>query len=894
MAVGAWSARLEIAGMIESGIPAKDILAAIRSGEEGETPLENKPGESSRDPQSRRSGKKRSLEKALGLEESPPRAKSSTYSKEMSFPDPSSPAGGGRDPSAPAWAGASLANLEFAKKAAPPDVRGRSYSPSSSEEDERQDSEGRTTEDEVETINPKEEVDIFRDYKKRAVPPPRTPFRLEKEVPKVQKTLPNRANPLEAEKLADFRTKCRTIFEELVILKVKMDLVASVVPSAGSDIDEEMFHTLTDPRSAGTGLRYARLMKSHLEAYEALEKKDRPDDVFGLAFVQERVLDLIKSNAGYRTPQGLLYAIDHFSVIFGFVAHGAKHPRCRKLANDYSKQAPERVGAPHFGVGFLDYLEKVTLDESKELETRVACGKLLVHPSLCQAQWPGRHGHGCGGMVPCGRYHGVPWFESQGSEDKDGTQTLGCLLVRGGTGEWWMDGRPDEVGADHARSDLETARLLGCSGDGKGHFRHVPPTIEEDVILVKRSLSMDKDAGRSVPLSQEEIASLRWHSCKSTMPSLMAHYGIQARTIRLQGAWRKQSEAMTDLYLREAQTIVLKAQIQVLDQVRRGVAIQVLEGRSLDELPTTPNWETATCFAKRGLGAPEPDDAMGALNRAVACYKDESGHMKIRNRVAAAAKDLAEEFLGDTPTSQEAVIELAESECEMVGDMDAVNREMVKETAVPDDPDTDSDDPDANPVKSDMELYQAFVTKTRGHGKVHKPGLDAYPGPAKPRCGTAGDEWTELGLGENWGSYSLWSRCFGKVAGCRKLCSYEVKRRGVSYRCGRRCLPESNLDHKENAEDGLEGPHFCALHAAEVEMRDEAWDGVQYRIENSDKFQGKKRQKLSPRFLAKKRGLSKTGFWRVFLAAARFKGWKSCTRQRSSLVPLSGRVDEVN
>ena len=356
----------------------------------------------------------------------------------------------------------------------------------------------------------------------------------------------------------------------------------------------------------------------------------------------------------------------------------------------------------------------------------------------------------------------------------------------------------------------------------------------------------------------------------------MAHYGIQARTIRLQGAWRKQSEAMTDLYLREAQTIVLKAQIQVLDQVRRGVAIQALEGRSLDELPTTPNWETATCFAKRGLGAPEPDDAMGALNRAVACYKDESGHMKIRNRVAAAAKDLAEEFLGGAPTSQEAVIELAESECEMVGDMDAVNREMVKDTAVPDDPDTDSDDPDANPVKSDMELYQAFVTKTRGHGKVHKPGLDAYPGPAKPRCGTAGDEWTELGLGENWGSYSLCSRCFGKVAGCRKLCSYEVKRRGVSYRCGRRCLPESNLDHKENAEDGLEGPHFCALHAAEVEMRDEAWDGVQYRIENSDKFQGKKRQKLSPRFLAKKRGLSKAGFWRVFFGR--------CTVQRLEIL----------
>ena len=273
MAVGAWSARLEIAGMIESGIPAKGILAAIRSGEEGETPLENKPDGSSRDPLSRRSGKKRSLEKVLGLEESPPRAKSSTRSREMSFPDPSSPAGGGGDPGAPAWARASLANLEFAKKAAPPDVRGRSYSPSSSEEDERQKSAGQTTEDEVETIDPK---DISRDYKKRAVPPPTTPFRLEKEVPKVQKTLRNRANPLEGEKLADFRTKCRTIFEELVILKVKMDLVASVVPIAGSDIDEEMFHTLTDPRSAGTGLRYARLMKSHLEATKPWRRRIGP------------------------------------------------------------------------------------------------------------------------------------------------------------------------------------------------------------------------------------------------------------------------------------------------------------------------------------------------------------------------------------------------------------------------------------------------------------------------------------------------------------------------------------------------------------------------------------------------------------------------------------------
>ena len=38
MAVGAWSAREEIARMIESGVPSSDILQAIRSGRESDDP----------------------------------------------------------------------------------------------------------------------------------------------------------------------------------------------------------------------------------------------------------------------------------------------------------------------------------------------------------------------------------------------------------------------------------------------------------------------------------------------------------------------------------------------------------------------------------------------------------------------------------------------------------------------------------------------------------------------------------------------------------------------------------------------------------------------------------------------------------------------------------------
>ena len=39
-------------------------------------------------------------------------------------------------------------------------------------------------------------------------------------------------------------------------------------------------------------------------------------------------------------------------MIFGFPSYGSKHPRCRRLANDYTKRAPERIGAPHVSSRF--------------------------------------------------------------------------------------------------------------------------------------------------------------------------------------------------------------------------------------------------------------------------------------------------------------------------------------------------------------------------------------------------------------------------------------------------------------------------------------------------------------------------------------------------------------
>ena len=75
------------------------------------------------------------------------------------------------------------------------------------------------------------------------------------------------------------------------------------------------------------------------------------------------------------------------------------------------------------------------------------------------------------------------------------------------------------------------------------------------------------------------------------MPTYMTHFKVTTRTVRFQGAWKDPAELMPDLYLRESQILVLKAQIEVLDQIRRGAVIQTLEGQELDTM-RQPDWAT--------------------------------------------------------------------------------------------------------------------------------------------------------------------------------------------------------------------------------------------------------------------------------------------------------------
>ena len=605
MAVGAWSARMEIAKMIEEGVASTDILAAIMEGQESEEPLEQRAL-----PWQRGVSQTAGLERALRTPRSVPSPLTETGEKSReSLRSPGGapgsasrrssdlvavPSGGDRHSGEPAWTTGSRVALPFSKKASGPPSVESPTSPADSPELSPPPGDWRPPSPEVPTVP--EEVGTFR---KRAVaPPPDSPGR-EKTPPKVQKKRPTRTNPLELEKRSQFGKLCLQLFEELVILKVKMYLVREVADTITSLVDEEKFAALTEPRAAGTGLRYARLMMRFLEYLTEGGGEERdPEDFFGISSIYSYVLHLISQGVGFMTPLSFLYAVEHFSTLFRFEAPGSRHPRARKFALDYSKRAPEKNQAPLFSVAFLSYLERAVLDESKKVEHRIVLGKLrlctqasirhsdLASTALERVEWCRVVGESS-----------VLGLRARASKTKSGPRPWAAAwLGVDPSNDRWMFVLAELILKSHG-SSWKSHNFFGCASDGKGSFAACPPCIGEDVILAKQAILDDLESGKSVPLTEAQAKSLRWHSCKNTLPTLMTHFGIKTRTIRHQGAWKKADESMVDLYLREAQVLVIKAQLEVLDQIRRGVTMKVLDGQSLDLIPMQePCWEPAEGF----------------------------------------------------------------------------------------------------------------------------------------------------------------------------------------------------------------------------------------------------------------------------------------------------------
>ena len=353
-------------------------------------------------------------------------------------------------------------------------------------------------------------TDVPLPFRKRATPPPDLSERkgnLKGEVGYVPKKLPARWSPLEWGKLEIFRELTKELFEDLVVLKVDMNLVESVVEEAGEIIDN-IFYALTEPRSVGTGWR---LLKKYLAVFEfhgGLEGAN--PEPFGVPFLHRYIRQLIADEVSRHIPQSFIYAIEHFSAVFGFESPGSKHPRIRKLATDYAAEAPRRTPAPYFEVNFLDYLEGVVLNRDKDLQTRVACGKLrlCIQASIGHSDLTGT------------AMRSIEWCRPVGREEVLGLRARE-VKSKGGPKPWaaaWVAVNPDKDSWLFVWVDLlikmhgpgwKKHGFVGCASDEIGGFRFAPPLVTEDSLVVRKCLVDDWKDGVRTPLDEAAIKELQ-------------------------------------------------------------------------------------------------------------------------------------------------------------------------------------------------------------------------------------------------------------------------------------------------------------------------------------------------------------------------------------------------
>ena len=580
--------------------------------------------------------------------------------------------------------------------------------------------------------------------------------------------------PNDVRRLEKYYARALECFEQLVVFGVRMDLVDLVVLNEGpGEIDTNRFRLHTEPKSPGTGLRYVRILERLIHKYHEWcdnpdTGRDRPEDrpsVVGKDFVMIFIEDLISTEAGYRTPQAVLYALEFFSIVFGFGPINHEWSRCKKLADNYAGKRPPRTGAEFFLPEFLLYLEKGVLDSSRDLGERSVMGRLrlcsqasvrhndLLNTPLAEVEWCRTRGT-----------TSVRGLRSKSLKGKTGPRPwVASLMGISPETDSWLRTLMDLMLVTHGDS-WRKHKFFGVRVvDGK-YFVMEPPTIQQDAALIKKILKDDLEAGKSVPLSPEEIGRFRWHGCKATLTSYMQHYGIKSRTIRHAGDWSKKGEAMPDLYLRESQLLVLKGQEECLLRIRAGESLGMLEGKKIDGQGLPPGYHPPE-QAEDPEGGYKPSPAEAAEAMVVPEFQRGDLHEAFRDSVN--EEDLVQEVLELDLTK--------EKETQMDGEVDL-------------DDATESEEDSDQSVEDDPGMLTIFLVNQSGRGKIHKAGREL----ARPFCGVGSGGFATLMADEALdGGSSLCVRCFGPLGeedSCQMMCSYVgVNSNGDSTRCGRRC-----------------------------------------------------------------------------------------------------------
>lgn len=617
-AAGAWAARWEIANLLEEGYSALELVNLIRSGQEGQHVLDTrsgKPASSTRSwspvgtpspapggagtlPWSEGSDNEEDWHKDLdkqqaifdalagspGEEGVPPwvNPKSQSLVERKGAPR----LAGGNPPFASRGSG----EEQFDKRATPPPPGVKATLPSGvpvppSPPGRGEGTSGRDSEE--------------APFEKPAVPPPKSRSRSsrrrtsKKRSRRKEKDRSRRRRrdgaatsmkEKEASEMSKFQAECLSVYRELKVLKVPMEL-SEIVETEGT-LDEIRFHRLTAPNKAATGLNYTRLMARFLkwrrERDVEAEAGSSFDSHMGVLDFAEH---LVQSECGYLTPKSFLYAVDYFGTAFGYTHVGGRWNRAKRLAASYAATKTSPVSrAPGFTRSTMVALEAAVLNDFLTKPERVACGKLrlciqsstrfddILNTPLVCCEWVRRPGEaeilGLRSRAIRGKSGPRAWIAAISGVDPKHDDWLPVLmkLILESHGVKWKE--DDHMGK--------------AAGSDDTTFLRSPSSLGGDVSLVKSALGKMSEDGEDVGLTLKELEGLRWHGAKASLSSVMQHLGIREKAVRFQGGWKDRAESMPDTYLREAQTLVLETQQKCIRYLREGGDLVRLVGVSVD------------------------------------------------------------------------------------------------------------------------------------------------------------------------------------------------------------------------------------------------------------------------------------------------------------------------
>ena len=535
----------------------------------------------------------------------------------------------------------------------------------------------------------------------------------------------------------------------------------------------------------------------------------------------EYIEQLIQNESGFLTPRSLLYAVEFFSKAFGFGVGGSNWDRCKRLSLRYAQTKPAGTNRaePFFRETMLA-LEHITMDPFVARPKRVACGKLclciqasirfddLLNTPLGCCEWvrkPGEKGvSGLRARAVRGKCGPRFWVASNRgiSEDTDGWLNSLVKLLLDSHGESWEN-------HDH------TGKL---ASKDQVHFTGRPAQMGADVTLVKGALADLAARGENPGLSAEELEALRWHGAKSTFTSIMQHLNVPRHTVRFAGDWAAKEDAMPDVYMREAQIMVLRAQERVISYLRAGGDLFRLSGEKIGGEPQESSAEARkaedSLKVERAMAEPElfsfdgdslarelldpAFDGEGKLSEEMLAEEIKAGDLESK------AKDLLMEL--EDPQ----VAEVAEVGGQPVlsatgaGDKpeEGLSEEKVQEAL---------DESDTEGLTS---CLVQLATPSR-KSKLHLPMEDYLqkeePGEVLPKCGARGKyEIVKADDALDAHQELCWRCCpaICKEKACTRLCEYVAMGRGtvVVMRCVRRCAlgPDGSDSHS----------HKCLVHSA--------------------------------------------------------------------------------